>query len=95
MQKQDGLLRVDPKLEVDGRQRGSCREGLGRHKARRRVRLMRAAGGAAGEAAGGAAEGGKGGPGRADSPQSARKCKIAWPGNGLRKLPTAPQNQSS
>lgn len=62
MQKQDGPLRVDPKLEVDGRQRGSCREGLGRHKARRRVRLMRAAGGAAGEAAGGAAEGGKGGP---------------------------------
>lgn len=44
----DGPLHVDPKLEVDGRRRGSCREGLGRHKARRRVRLMRAAGAAGG-----------------------------------------------
>ena len=48
MQKQDGPLRVDPKLEVDGRWRGPCGEGLGRHKARRRARLMRAAEGGEG-----------------------------------------------
>lgn len=82
MPKQGRPLCVDPKREVDGRGRGPRRAGFGRHEPPRRVGLMRAAQRAAGVWTG-------------RRPWSARKCKRAWPGNGPRKLPTAPKNQSS